>query len=212
MFIAIIALAAAPQALQDARRLANAVEDRAESEFWSIFLSYQTTGAKGVEARGKTELLAERRSNAHSQCPLQRMVAQVAQTASDSKPGYTLIRARSLAESRRAKAQQAITPQAVEPETDDETIASLDTPSTVEFSEREKSAFNAARPHARDFEKVSGAFPKPSMAFNWQDEEMQMRVRPVLDVNRLLRRKARDVKERNNTNRELPEPPGEEGM
>lgn len=210
MFIAIIALAAAPQALQDARRLANAVEDRAQSEFWSIFLSYQTPSAKSTEARGKIELLAGRRSNDHSNCPLQRMVAQIAQTVSESKTGYTLIRARSLASNRRAKAQPVVTPQAEEPQTDDEMIASLDTARPVEFSEREKSALNALRLHARDSEKLSGAFPKPSMAFYWQDEDTQIKIRPVLDVNKLPRRKARDVKERNNTSREMPEPPSEE--
>lgn len=215
MFIAIIALAAAPQALQDARRLANAVQDRAESEFWSIFLSYQTPNSRGVEARGKTELLAARRSDGQSSCPLQRMAVQVVEAVSDSQTSRTLIRTRTLAESRpaRAKAKQVITPEAVEPQADDETMASLAEARAIEFSERGKSALDGARPHARDSEKMSGALPKPAMAFSWQDNETRIKVRPVMEINKFLRRKARDLKERNDVmSRELPETPGEEGM
>ncbi|MCA1557505.1 MAG: hypothetical protein LC731_03075, partial [Acidobacteria bacterium] len=72
LFMALIALAAAPQAFWDAHRLANAAQERVESEFWSVFLSYQMPGSNGGDRGGvsKEMVAAPSTQEKDSNCPL----------------------------------------------------------------------------------------------------------------------------------------------
>src|SRR5918997_1316772 len=109
LFIALIALAAAPQALLDVHRLANAAQERVESEFWSVFLSYQTPSSEGTRGGVRQELVsAPRAEGTDTACPLQQADAsqmEVARVFRANDNAQT--RARSNAEVRRDSAKAA---------------------------------------------------------------------------------------------------------
>lgn len=198
LFIAIMALAAAPQALQDARRLANAAQDRAETEFWSIFLSYQMPGAKSLEARGTTELVAMRRQGAPDSCPLTVIPSRAAEAARASQANKSSTPARAIRETRRASSTAELAAsQPVDPVFDDETLASLDAVRRVGFSEEGKNRLRAAGPHARDTEKFADVATRAAFAsFVPENENIQIRMKQALEMDKPLRRRIRYTRNR----------------
>ena len=197
LFVAIIALAAAPQALQDARRLVHAAQDRAESEFWSVFLSYRTAGE---QAKGATELVADRRSVAMTNCPFERIAARALDATRASQTNI-------IREIRRASAKaRAAASQTVEPDSKDETVARVFSARTVEFSEVEK----RINPHARDAEKLADSSNRTTMAsFLPDNENMKIRVKQALD--KILQQKVRNTGDGNNSDEDNEDAPGDTG-
>lgn len=207
LFIAIIALAAAPQALQDMGRLVSVAQERAETEFWSVFLSYQTTESKGAETRGATELVADRRSGSTS-CPLERVRLRVDGATRNSQSNENSTPARSSQQFKRASAKaQPAENQPVEQAVDDEAVASLYRVRTFQFSEEERDASRAVSPHARDAEKLADVASKASLAsFLPENENLQIRVKQVMEMDRALRQRVRFPRDRSESNDSLPAP------
>jgi hypothetical protein len=201
LFIAIIALAAAPQALLDAHRLVSAAQERAETEFWSVFLSYQTPAANGTEKRAATELVAARRRQEEKDaCPLQRTPERAVRVASDSQSNDGAARARAAgAEAVRAsaKANRSV-PQTVEADFDDgEEVARVFTVRTVGFTEKEQKALGAAGLHARDTEKIVDAASRASLAsFSQGKENLQIKMKQMMEMDKLLRQRPRSNRDR----------------
>lgn len=195
LFIAIIALAAMPQAMHDAHRLVNAAQERAESEFWSIFLSYGSAEAGEAKTAGKTELLAARsRRESLEACPNEPAVVRQPEASRD----FAQTRPRAKAEARRTPPQEKSGgPETVEVDMDgsDEVVANVFTVRPVVFSEKEQKALRAAGVHARDAERIAGAASRTSVASFAPTKEMQLK--KVSDMDKLLRQRTRNLKERN---------------
>ena len=219
LFIAIIALAAAPQALQDIHRLANAVQDRAETEFWSVFLSYQTPAANGAETKGATELLATRGSGSMNSCPLERIGAQTKEATRNSQTNENSTPARSSQEIKRTSfgaqvaASAPIASQPVEPNPYKETLASVYTVRAFEFSDEEKEALKALNLHARDTEKLADIASKASVApFLPGDENLQIKMKQAVEMDKVLRQRVRYTRDRSESRNEIPAPNPNGGM
>jgi hypothetical protein len=209
LFIAIIAVAAAPQALQDMGRLVSVAQERAETEFWSVFLSYQTTEAKGTETRGATELMAARRSSAVNSCPLERVRLRVDGATRNSQSNENSTPARSSQQVKKANAKaQPAGNQPVEQVVDgDETVAAVYRVRTTEFSEEEKDALRAASLHARDTDKLADAASKTSLAsFLPGTENLQIRVKQAMEMDRALRQRVRFPRDRSESDNSIPAP------
>ncbi|HEY0320450.1 MAG TPA: hypothetical protein VGC66_05710 [Pyrinomonadaceae bacterium] len=207
LFIAIIALAAAPQALQDAHRLVNAAHERAENEFWSVFLSYQIPEANGAQTKGSTGLSAgTRQPETKDTCPLQRAIAQPVEVARNSRSNEAPAQLRAKREARRAGAQAVNpdAPQTVEPApVSDEEVAAVYTVRPIVFTEEEQKVLKSAGLHARDTEKVADNASKATMAsFVQENENVQIKARQLMQMDKLLQRQRtrsnRDRAESNN--------------
>jgi hypothetical protein len=207
LFIAVIALAAAPQALQDARQWANAAQDRAETEFWSIFLSYQTPAPEGARAKGSTELVAVRGgAQTGDKCPFKRIVMPAGETR-DSEGVKAAAPSKAAKETRGARLTPgAAGPGQVERDFDNEAVASAAQPVRVfRFSEGEKSALRASALHGRETERMTDVAMKPDIASSFpRYENIQIKVRQVMELDRPMRRKARDSRERSEPSDDLP--------
>jgi hypothetical protein len=191
LFIAIIALAAAPQAWQDAHRLVNAAQERAETEFWSVFLSYRTPAAGDAEAVSASGLVASNRHEAQGDCPLER--GKQSEAVRDSRKNESSTPTRVIRESRRASAKSdQDAPQAVEADLDEETIASMERVSTAAFAEKDKNALRAAGLHARDVEKIASLASRATLAsFVQGNEDRQIKVKQLMEMDKFLRQRAR---------------------
>jgi hypothetical protein len=208
LFIAIIALAAAPQALQDARGLANVLHEQAETKFWNIFLSYQTP-----DAARSSELVARRGTVAREACPLERMI--VGNRAADSRSKAVTSNVAKEKNRVPVVTPNAVTPEPVEPVIEDEMLAVSFVPRTIEFAEKEKNALKVAKLHGAELEKLADMAAKLSMASTLVpgDQNIQIRTKQAMEFDRLMRRRARNNRERSGDEREaLPEPKAEEGM
>jgi hypothetical protein len=205
LFIAIIAVAAAPQALQDMGRLVSVAQERAETEFWSVFLSYQTTEAKPAETRSATELMADRRSGAANSCPLESVRLRVDGATRNSQSNENSTTARSSQQMKRASAKaQPAENQAVN---DDEMLATVYRVRTVEFSEEERDALRAVSPHARDAEKLTDVTSKASLAsFLPGNENLQIRVKQAMEMDKALRQRVRFPRDRTESDDSIPAP------
>jgi hypothetical protein len=191
LFIAIIALAAAPQALHDAYRLVSAVQERAESEFWSVFLSYQMPESNGG-ARGGVRMLPASGDGQQTEgaCPLER-IASRSMEASRGSQSNTAARARALnAEAKRASTKvDSDETEAIASDDVDE-VASAEGVPTVSFPAQEQKALRSSSPHARDAEKMADAASRASLAsFMYNNEELQLKVKQIKDMDKLLRRR-----------------------
>lgn len=213
LFIAVIALAAAPQALQDARQWANAAQERAETEFWSLFLSYQTPDSDGARAKGSSELFAMRRPDTASRCPLRRIALPAidetrrSEGAKDSTPAKAAKETRRVSAANRGAAATTTISQQVRRDFDGEALASAERARMFEFSEEEKEALRGAALHARQTEKITGLASKTDIASSVpRYENFQIRVKKTMELDKLLRQKALDKRERRETNDEIPTP------
>lgn len=199
LFIAIIALAAMPQALQDARSLVSAAHERAENEFWSVFLSYQMPEANSAATKGGSQLALRQQAS----CPLQRRAAERVEVARNSQSSEAPAQVRAKGEARRAKAQaNPNVPETVEPAVDNvEALASeyayTYTVRPVVFSEEEQKALKAASLHARDTEKQADSDSKASLAsFLQENQNMRIRVKQLMGLDKLQRQRNRDTRDR----------------
>jgi hypothetical protein len=191
LFIAIIALAAAPQAMHDAHRLVNAAQERAESEFWSIFLSY--TSPESGSTSGKTTLVAARsQQETEEVCPTERVIVRQVTASRNSQPGEARMRARAEAKRATAKEEENTSlPETVEVASDNrEEVANLYTVPVVNFSEREQKALRAAGVHARGAEKIAEAASRGSLAAFAPGNEAQLKLKQM-EMDRLLRQRTR---------------------
>lgn len=210
LFIALIALAAAPQAMHDLRSLANAAQERAESEFWSVFLSYQSQEENGTGrggARGN-ELIAARKEIRNA-CPLQQVMESQPQLVRSAEAKQSDTRARSNAEGKRTSTRtDASVPETVDAGVDeDESLASVDALPTV-ASEKAEKALNSSGMHARDTERIAGAAQKAALAsFDQEYGNLQLRFKQLMEIDRNLRPKGRNSKERTPLAPELPPVP-----
>ncbi|HKS30738.1 MAG TPA: hypothetical protein VJS44_23245 [Pyrinomonadaceae bacterium] len=203
LFIAIIALAAAPQAMHDAHRLVNAAQERAESEFWSIFLSYTSPEAGEAKSSGKSELMAARGREEMEICPTERVVVRQSVAPRSSQPVET--RARAKAEARRMPAEEKPEPsEAVDIASEE--VASVYEVRPVAFSEKEQEALKAAQLHARDVEKFAAAASRASVAAFAPGSEPQMKMKLMGDVDKLLRQRTRNIKDRSEFTYEIQTP------
>lgn len=213
LFIALIALAAAPQAMHDLRSLVNAAQERAESEFWSVFLSYQSAEGNGSGrggARGN-ELIAAR-TEKRSACPLQPAFESQPELvrSAESKPGaQPAARTRSNAEgkrtSARAEASAADTDNA--DVDDEEALASVDVVPAV-ASEKVQTDLNSAGMHARDSERLANAAQKAALASFVQEKgDAQIKFRQLMEIDKALRQRNRNTRERTPLAPELPAVP-----
>lgn len=207
LFIAIIALAAAPQALLDAHRLANAAQDRAETEFWSIFLSYQSQDAYGTEKGAETGLeAARRREETGSRCLLEQKAEQPVEVARTSQSNESLGRVRAVNPEtvRRSANADFNFPVTVEMDSDDEAVAAV---REMAFSNKEQKAMKSAGLHARDTEKVADNAPKAGLASLVQrNGEMQIKVRQLVEMDKLLREKIRYMEDSGEAGDDIPVP------
>jgi hypothetical protein len=191
LFVAIIALAAAPQALQDAHRFANAAQERVEDEFWSVFLSSQMPEANASRQMDSpqrqlapAELVADAGASASQNCPLERVVENVEAVASaykataesQARPSRAVRRAAEKAQAESAEPQEAMVD-------DRQQVASLDAVRRVEFTEKERSALEAARLHSREAEKAADVASKASAfaSFADDDEGLQIKIKQTMD-------------------------------
>ncbi|HEX8177045.1 MAG TPA: hypothetical protein VF543_18280 [Pyrinomonadaceae bacterium] len=207
LFIAIIALAAAPQAMHDAHRLVNAAQERAESEFWSIFLSYTSPEAGEAKSSGRSELIAARsRQETEEVCPTERVVVRQAESR-NSRPSEARMRAR--AEARRATSEDeenTVLPETVEADSDSrDEVANLYTVRPVIFSEREQTALRATGVHARDAEKIAEAASRGNLASFAPGRETQLKIKQM-EIDRLLRQRNRATRDRGESNYEIQTP------
>lgn len=198
LFIAIIALAAAPQAMHDAHRLVNAAQERAESEFWSIFLSYTSPESGEAKAQSKSTLIAARKGQETKEvCPTERVViVRQAEASRDSQPGQA--RARAKAEARRTAAREekdTSLPEMVEAASGNNEVANVYTVRPVTFSERERESLRAAGIHARDVEKIAEATSRGNLAAFAPGRETQMKIKQM-EMDRLLRQRPRTVRDK----------------
>ncbi|HEX8746765.1 MAG TPA: hypothetical protein VF717_06160 [Pyrinomonadaceae bacterium] len=208
LFIAIIALAAAPQAMHDAHRLVNAAQERAESEFWSIFLSYTSPEAGEAKTYGSRQLIAERRRQETEEvCPTERTVVRQAEASRNSRPSET--RMRTKAETGRAASQEeenTTLSETVEAASDNRNeVATLSTVRPVVFSETEQTALRTVGVHARDAEKSAEAASRGSLASFAPGSQMQLKIKQV-EMDRLLRQRTRTIKDRGETSYEIQTP------
>jgi hypothetical protein len=208
LFIAIIALAAAPQAFNDAYRLVNAAQERAETEFWSVFLSYQMPEADGAKTSGRTELVAARRQQQETEaCQLEGVVARSTESlrrrqSNQASPGTRVTNV----ETRRADAIPEA-PETVEADFDNaDEVASVYTARPVVFSEKELKALKSAGLHARDAEKIADAASKGSIASFVQGNESQIKIKQVMEMNNLQLLRPRNNKERGESVYEISTP------
>jgi hypothetical protein len=206
LFIAIIALAAAPQALLDAHRLANAAQERFEVEFWNVFLSYQMPGASGAaESR-----LVPAVNKQESACPFENAPAQQPATVA-VKSRSTDTQLRSSAEARRAR-DINIEPQKAEVAASDEEVAQVDEVPTVELSAKELKALRDARLHSRDTERAADAASRASIAsFMQNNQELRIKMKEATEMDKLLRQRTRSLKERGADFDNIPTPPATDG-
>jgi hypothetical protein len=191
LFIAIIALAAAPQALHDAYRLVNAVQERAESEFWSVFLSYQMPESNGGE-RGGVRVLPAAGGGQQDEgaCPLERIASRSMEAPRASRSN-TAARARALSAEAKPAATKDDSDEAEEIASDDaDEVASAEGVPAISLPEREQKALRSSTPHARDAEKMADAASRASLAsFIENNEELQLKVKQMKDMDKLLRRR-----------------------
>jgi hypothetical protein len=205
LFIALIALAAAPQAFWDAHRLANAAQERVEAEFWSVFLSYQMPDSNGGgrPVAGKEIVAAPRNEGTDTACPLRQMVASQGEAARVLQSNSNMqARARANSEVRRESAKaKATAPETVVPELDndtaDEAVAAEYTVRSITFTEKEQKALKSAAMHARGTEKVIEVAQRAALAsFMQQNEDARIKTRQLLNLDRALRQKTRNSRDR----------------
>ncbi|MBD0372078.1 MAG: hypothetical protein ICV60_14650 [Pyrinomonadaceae bacterium] len=198
LFIAIIALAAAPQAFYDAYRLANAAQERAESEFWSVFLSYQMPEADGAQTARATELMAARSQQPREACALERMAARASEAARSSQSNETApARVRVISAEAKGAKTILVLPETVEADSDgaDEVASALPSRSVL-FSEKEQKALRASGIHARDIERIADAASKASLASFRENGGPEIKVRQAMEMDKLLRQKTRNSREK----------------
>jgi hypothetical protein len=196
LFIAIIALAAAPQAMHDVYRLVNAAQERAESEFWNVFLSYQMPESNGSERGGVRMLPAAGREQVEGACPLERMASRSTEASRGSRSS-TAARARALnAEAKRTSTKfDSDEAEAVASDDADE-VASAEGVRYISLPEQEQKALRTSRTHARDAEKIADAANRASLAsFMENNEELQIKVKQMKDMDKLLRRRIPGMRE-----------------
>lgn len=193
MFVAIIALAAAPQALQDARRLANAAQQRAVDEFWSVFLSYNVPDANSPGTGGATELVADGGASATQSCPLERVVESAGRVTLISRGSAKSSLPKAAQAGRRASAKaQPSSSETAEVSFDAEEIASLDAVRRVEVQEKEKSATSVSSLHARETERLAEATNRAALAsFVDADEDLQVKIKQAMEMDKALRQRSR---------------------
>lgn len=202
LFIAIIALAAAPQAMHDAHQLVNTAQERAESEFWCIFLSYRSPEAGEAKSSAKTELVASQ-GRQEEVCPTERIMVRQTEATREAQTGET--RARAKAESRRTVAQEKSSRTEIVEVYNSNEVASVYDVRPVVFSEKEQKALKAAGLHARDVEKAAGAASRTSVASFAPGSDMQMKLKQMSDMDKVLRQRTR-IKERGESLYEIQTP------
>lgn len=196
LFAAIIALAATPQAYQDAYSLVNDAHERVETEFWSIFLSYQLPGSEEAKTSGRTELMAAR-GQREEVCPVEPVAARTAEAVRNSQSNE--MRTRPKAEARRRGVQE----NQVAPETftvafdNEKEVAGVYAVRPVVFSETEVKALKGAGLHSRDVEKIAEAASRVSLASSYmQGNGAEMKVRQLNEMNKAMRDRTRIMKEK----------------
>lgn len=208
LFIALIALAAAPQAAHDVYRLVSAAQERAESEFWNIFLSYQMPESNGGD-RGGVRMLpaAGREQQTEGACPLERIASRSTE-ASRASQSSTAARARALnAEARRVSTKNDSDKAEAVASDDVDEVASAEGVRYVSLPEQEQKALRSSRTHARDAEKIADAASRASLAsFMENNEELQLKVKQIKDMDRLLRRRMPGLPDRIESFNTIPAP------
>jgi uncharacterized membrane protein YqiK len=110
---------------------------------------------------------------------------------------------RAKAEAKRAKAGAEDTAQARIPEA----VASADNVPAAFFSEKEQKLLKSGALHGRDAEKLPDATSKAALAsFIQGNEEFQIKVRQAMEMDKLLRQRTRNAKERTPSVDEIPMP------
>ncbi len=188
MLIAIVALAAAPQALHDAQRLVNAAQERATDHFWSVFLSYQTPGA---ENRVAPQLVADNRTD--EACQLERIVAGAARDASALRRGANSVQPKSLqAAERTSEKAESLVSEAVAPDFSDKELEGLEEASRALTGARERALARAAGLHSGDTGRALDAASKTTMSYSYvQTGESMKKVRQAMEMDKLMRQRAR---------------------
>jgi phosphotransferase system HPr-like phosphotransfer protein len=185
-----------------------AAHERAENEFWSVFLSYQMPGANGAATKGGSQLMDARRRQ--ETCPLQRQSAQPVEVARNSQSSQAQVRAKREARRSSVQANSAAAPETVESASDDaEATASLYTYTVrpVVFSEKEQKALKAAGMHARDTEKLADLASKATLAsFLQENQNMRIKARQLMDMDKLQRQRNRYTRDRIESSDETPAP------
>jgi hypothetical protein len=184
-----MALAASPQALQDARRLVNATRERAEEHYWSVFLSYQTPSA---ENRGATPYVADNRTKDDGDCPLERVAAGAEQKAIPLSRGGKSGPVRALQAagrtSEKARSIESVASNAV----GEEKLAGLEKVEARSTAAQDRSALRAAGLHTGEIEREAAAASKASMAFSFsQIDEKTLKLRQIREMEKPLRQRTR---------------------
>lgn len=191
LFVAIIALAAAPQAFHDAHSLVDAAHERVETEFWSIFLSYHLPGTGEASTSGRTGLIAAR-SEREEDCPVEPKVE-----VRDSRSNETRTRAKFEAR-RKSAPETSVAPETFTVSFDDEKeVAGVYTVRPSVFSAKEIKMLKGAGLHSRDVEKVAEAASRASLASSLNENGMEMKSKQLIDMNKALRDRTRNVRDRN---------------
>lgn len=207
LLVAIIAVAAVPQALEDARNLVNAAHERAEMEFWSIFLSSRLPQGDNQKSLSRSALLASARKEDGNNCPLERGSSDNEKVANASRTLRNTASPSRALDSSSAKARPAS--QSEDIDFDADAVEGKDETHPVLFSEREKTALRIASLHSRDAEKSAAAKPsaaaKASLAssFSEEDEEARLRARRAAETDKATRQKIRYTRDRSRLS-ELP--------
>ena len=203
LFIAIIALAATPQAIQDVRRLVSAAQERAEVELLSVFLSYQTTGETDREAGNAKGLVADNRRETKASCSLDHS-GQAGETRDSESKQSVGAPARINRQARRVNAKADSADAKPVQYVEEETVASVDVIRTVAFSEKETRQLKAAL-HARDADKMADEASRAALAsFVEGRENLQIKTRQLKDMDKLMRQRNRYI--RGEADEQLPPP------
>lgn len=188
LLVAIVALAAAPQALHDAQRLVNAAQERAADHFWSVFLSYQTPGAGN---RASTQQVADNRTAEHENCALERVVASAERDTipqrrvGNSSSGRTLQAAARTGE----KADSQVS-ESVGPEFSAKELEGLEEAGRV--LAREKVAARVAGLHSGETGRALETASKARMSYSFvQTNENLMKMREAMELDKLRRKPVR---------------------
>jgi hypothetical protein len=203
LFIAIIALASAPQALLDAHRLANAAQERFETEFWNVFLSYQMPGANSAEA-GASRLVPAGNQRGGA-CPLERIPAQPVALARNSRSNEIQLRAN--AEARRTRQSTSATQKSEASSDESATATDVDTVPAIELSAKELKVLKAASLHSRDTGKIGDDAPGATLAsFVQGSRDLRIKMREAMEMDKLLRQRTRSLREQDEELDEIPAP------
>ncbi len=205
LFVAIIALAAAPQALDDARHLMNSAQERIEAGFWNTFLSYRERSIEAGHTSPQPELIAAVRPLDGEDCLFE----------SEASTSAAAVRNASRTIENPAPAQGRANPSRdnralglnVEEENFDFNFEKGDEPGApqpVELTEQDKKAFRVAGLHALYAARVSDEVAKAAIASSLLERDEQLRTRMRRETDKLTRPKVRYLLDKGEVKTEAP--------